>query len=178
MKREEFDAAVDLLTEHGLARLERSLAGSYDQVQMLRSDIESAERILFKKMNRARWALTGQRSRSKEIKGEDLPYLTHEFKLVGDRAPVVQAVIGQRIKALNGENTRLDGYAGFRLRQMRREARLVLSLEGQVADLESSYELISIAIDMGYHLVGVGLDPDHLDETALKALARAYPVVD
>lgn len=178
MKREEFDAAVDLLSEHGLARLQRSLGGAYDQVQMLRTDIEAAERTLFEKMRRARWALKGQRGRANEIKSEEVPFLTHEFKLVGGRAPLVQAVIGQRIKALNAETVRLDGYAGFRLQQMRREARLVLGLEGQVADLESSYELISIAIDMGYTLDSLGMDPGHIDETAVKALVRAYPVID
>ena len=178
MRRDDFESAITLLNEQGIERLERSLSGANDQVQLLREDILRAERALFEKIGRARWSLTGQRERANVIRTTEIPYQTQEFNLVGTRAPLVQSLIGRRIKALGNEADRLDGLAKFRLRQVRREARVVLALEGQTGALEESYELISIAIDMGYHLIQAGYNVNPLDEAALKELSRAYPVND
>lgn len=178
MRRDDFEAAVSLLAEHGLDRLEQSLSGADEQVRLMREDILRAERKLHEKVGRAHWASSAHRTRASTIRSEEIPYQTQEFNLVGSRAPLVQAVIGRRIKALGDEGEQMDEKVGFRVRQIRREARVLLSLEGQVTALEESYELISIAIDMGYHLIRSGFDVDPLDDRSVRELSRAYPVYD
>ena len=178
MRRDDFDAALALLREQGIDRLERSLTGANDQVQLLHEDIIRAERSLYDKMGRAGFALSGQKERTKTIRTTEIPYQTQEFNLVGARAPLVQTVIGRRIKALGGEADRLDELARFRLRQVRREARVLLALEAQKGVLEDSYELISIAIDMGYHLIRSGHDVNAIGDAAVRELVRSYPVDD
>ena len=174
MRRDDFESAVALLSEHGLSRLEQSLSGANEQVRIMQEDVGRLERRLYEKVGWARWASHAHRSRASTIRSEEIPYQTQEFNLVGSRAPLVQAVIGRRIKALGEEEGLMNEKTGFRLRQIRREARVLLSLGGQIVSLDESYELISIAIDMGYHLMRSGFDVEQLDESAVRELTRAY----
>lgn len=172
MTRDEFLAALELITTQNEEALYRALDGAYRQVRLLHEEYEQGCLRLMRVASSANRSLRSLREMKRLNTEERLPYEQQEFRIAAAQPGSVgtQAIIAKRIQGIDEENKRVDRKMHHRLRQIRIEARGLIQYRIRIQEVETGYNLISVAVDLRNMIVGLGYDPDHLTESDLQRI--------